>query len=444
MTDTKDILSPSAERYRVLLVDDELSILRSLKRTLRRAGHEVLMAEGGAAGIKTLEEESVHLVICDQRMPDVAGPEVLAKAYELQPDAFRITLTGHTDLEAAQKSINEGHVNQFLMKPWDDEHLRRCVEEGLRSFRLITENRELQQLTQKQNQKLEEWNTKLELRVEQRTTQLHKHNELLGKVNTAMGESLRGTVDLLSSMLEMGNPSLGLHGKRVASIAKRLGEWLKLDDKTVREIEFAAQLHEIGLVGAEADYIAKFGDASTAEIRKTAEAGHRILSSVFGFRPIAEGVRDYAERYDGLGNRSQVKGENLSIVARVIAVADVYDTAVFNRSDPTQIDRGAGRQALESGRKKRLDPEICELLLQNLSAEPAPAKNAEIVEIAPRQIREGMVLVDDLVNSQNVLLVKSGTRLSQEMVERVRRLSPTELLTKKILIYGEDQNSKAA
>ncbi|MEM1108454.1 MAG: HD domain-containing phosphohydrolase [Planctomycetota bacterium] len=442
---TTDMRTPNAgaERSRILLVDDEPSILRSLKRTLRRGGHEVITAEGGAAGIDILEQQEIHLIICDQRMPDVPGPEVLAKAYQLQPDAFRITLTGHTDLEAAQKSINDGHVNQFLMKPWDDNHLRRCVEDGLRSYRLVLENRHLQELTQKQNRELGQWNAKLEEKIEERTEQLRKRNEFLNRLNDAMEDSLRDTVNLLASMLEMSHPSLGLHGKRVAAIAKRLGEWLELDDKTMRELEFASLLHEIGLVGAKPDFINDYGNATATAVRGTAQAGYRILSKIVGFRPIAEGVRDHAERYDGMGNRSSIKGGDLSVIARIIAVADAYDTAVFNRLDPTQVDRQAGYRILETGRNKRLDPELCGLMLDNLKTTDNGSEKNEIVEVTPRQIREGMVLVADLINAQDVLLAKAGTQLSPEMVHRVRHLDADELLSKTIRVYADPQEKAA-
>ncbi|MEO0514029.1 MAG: HD domain-containing phosphohydrolase [Planctomycetota bacterium] len=443
MTDQAVSPTSTSDRFRILVVDDEPSILRSLKRTLRRAGHDVILAEGGAAGVDILQQESIHLIICDQRMPDVPGPEVLAKAYELQPDAFRITLTGHTDLEAAQKSINEGHVNQFLMKPWDDEHLRRCVHDGLRSHQLVVENRRLQELTQAQNRQLEEWNAKLEEKVDQRTAQLRARNEFLGKLSTAMEDSLRDTVSLLASMLEMSNPSLGLHGKRVAALSTRIGTWLKLDDKTLRDLDFAAQLHEIGLVGSKPEQVNQFDNASTTQMRHVAESGHQILSKIVGFRGIAEGVRDHTERFDGLGNQHQAKGESLSLIARIIAVADAYDTAVFNRLDPTQVDRQAGLHALEVGRNKCLDPALCALMMQNLQVSSPASERVEMVEVTPRQIREGMVLVEDLRNAQNLLLAKAGTELSAEMVHRVRHLSTDELLTKTIKVYGEHREQAA-
>ncbi len=443
MSDEAVLPTSNPERFRILLVDDEPSILRSLQRTLRRASHDVVLAEGGAAGVEVLRQQTIHLIICDQRMPDIAGPEVLAKAYELQPDAFRITLTGHTDLEAAQKSINEGHVNQFLMKPWDDEHLRRCVHNGLRSHQLIVENRQLHELTQQQNQQLEQWNAKLEEKVQQRTAQLRTRNEFLGKLSHAMEASLRDTVGLIASMLEMSSPSLGRHGKRVAELATRIGKWMELDDKTMRDLEFAAQLHEIGLVGAKTKTIDAYSSASASELRNIAQAGHRILSNIVGFRPIAEAVRDHAERFDGLGNQSKAKGEALPLLARIIAVADAYDTAVFDRLDPTQTDRPAGHHALEVGRGKRLDPSLCSLLLENLKFDAPPSQNCEIVEVTPRQIREGMVLAEDLSNAQKVLLAKAGTRFTPEMVHRVRQFTADEMLSKTIKVYAETKSQAA-
>lgn len=425
---------------RILLVDDEPSILRSLKRTLRRCGYEVLTAEGGAAGIELLKSETVHLIISDQRMPDIAGPEVLAAAYQLQPDAFRITLTGYTDLEAAQKSINDGHVNQFLMKPWDDEHLRRCVADGLRSYELVVENRRLLKLTETQNKQLADWNTKLEEKVEQRTSQVRRQNELLSKVNDVMERSLGDTVNLLASMMDMSNPAFGMHGKRVAEMAKQFGEWLELDTSGLRDLEFAARLHEIGLVGGDFKEDQINQGLSSAKRRKVAESGYRVLCRVAGFARIARVVRDQAERYDAKVSDAQGKEGPVDTLARIIAISDAYDTAVYDRNDPTTIDREAGLRALSSGSGNHLDPDLCELLLKNLSQNPNDGHGSnEIVEVTPRQVRVGMQLVEDLMNAEGLLLARAGTKLGEEMVHRIRQLPTDDLLNKTIRVYAEQE-----
>ena len=109
--------TPVPTKPLVVVVDDEESILKALKRCLRRAGVRVEMANGGEAALELLRKETPAVLICDQRMPGMSGSEVLARSVELCPDTYRVTLTGYTDLESAQMSINEGQVDQFLTKP---------------------------------------------------------------------------------------------------------------------------------------------------------------------------------------------------------------------------------------------------------------------------------------------------------------------------------------
>jgi len=151
-----------AEKPLVLVVDDEESILRSIKRLLRKCDCRIELATCGADALVILEEQNVAVIVCDQRMPEMTGAEVLERSVKISPETFRITLTGYTDLASAQKSINQGQINHFLCKPWDDEVLTRVVEEGLDAFRLKREHRELQALTKRQRDELQRWNMALE------------------------------------------------------------------------------------------------------------------------------------------------------------------------------------------------------------------------------------------------------------------------------------------
>ena len=83
-------------------------------------------------------------------MPGMQGMEVLAKSIELRPDAVRITLTGYTCLHAALATVNEGKISHFLLKPWDDEHLRSVVREAARHYEMQQEIRRLHELTRRQ------------------------------------------------------------------------------------------------------------------------------------------------------------------------------------------------------------------------------------------------------------------------------------------------------
>ena len=433
-------------RHTVLLVDDEIGILRALKRVLRRDGHEVVMANGGREGIEVLESREVHLIICDQRMPEVAGPEVLARAFELQPDAFRITLTGQTDLTAAQQSINEGHVNQFLMKPWDDDQIRKAVADGLRSSALVVENRRLEELTRAQNAELEAWNQTLEAKVTLRTEELTARNALINQTHKAVERMLHDFVELTASLMEVMSPSLGLHSKRVAQLSKRLGGWMKVSPMVLRDLELTGYLHDLGKVASMADDSADGAESSP-------EVGYQMLVAVAGFHRIALAVRHQADRFDGEGNASGLVGEKIPVISRVLAVVEAYDAAVFvNPEDPTQIDPAAGRRVLKDQSGKTLDPKVVQELLQRLKpvasptpvaqesqaqaqahAEPA-AVEPELVDVPAKHVREGMVIHKDLVNNAGVLMVKAGTVMTQTMVERIRKMAHGELLLKTLTI----------
>ncbi len=94
--------------HTVLCVDDEQNILNSLKRLLRKEDYQILTATGGIDGLKILNDNDVHLVISDQRMPEMSGIEFLAKVKGKHPDVIRIVLTGFTDVDSITDSINKG------------------------------------------------------------------------------------------------------------------------------------------------------------------------------------------------------------------------------------------------------------------------------------------------------------------------------------------------
>jgi putative two-component system response regulator len=98
-------------------------------------GYKVLLANGGVAAIDLLNEHLVDLIICDQRMPEITGDQVLSHALQVQPEAIRILLTGYTDIDSLQISINDAHIYKYITKPWDPSELDFVV---VRALELLT------------------------------------------------------------------------------------------------------------------------------------------------------------------------------------------------------------------------------------------------------------------------------------------------------------------
>jgi len=166
-------------RHTVLCVDDEINILHSLKRLLRKESYRLLTAKSGAEGLKILKENDVHLVISDQRMPEMSGVEFLAKVKENYPDVIRIVLTGYTEVDAITESINKGHIYKFMLKPWNDQNLKLEIKQSLEQYDLMQANEKLHEQVLQQNEELKSINENLELLVNNRTKELELQNQAL-------------------------------------------------------------------------------------------------------------------------------------------------------------------------------------------------------------------------------------------------------------------------
>jgi diguanylate cyclase (GGDEF)-like protein len=127
----------------LLLVDDEPSILSSLKRLLRADGYQILTALGAEQGLELLASHRVDVIVSDQRMPGMSGVEFLRRVKVLHPATIRLVLSGYSDLQTVTDAINEGAIYKFLTKPWDDGHLRANIQEAFRAKEMADENRRL-------------------------------------------------------------------------------------------------------------------------------------------------------------------------------------------------------------------------------------------------------------------------------------------------------------
>jgi response regulator RpfG family c-di-GMP phosphodiesterase len=124
-------MNPATESTKptLLFVDDEERILRSL-RMLFAANYRVLVTTSGHEALEILKREKVHALISDQRMPVMAGVDLLRQAREIAPNTMRLLLTGYSDIEAIIGSINDGEVFRYISKPWNADDIRGIVGEA--------------------------------------------------------------------------------------------------------------------------------------------------------------------------------------------------------------------------------------------------------------------------------------------------------------------------
>lgn len=135
--------SGAGERRTLLIVDDETMLLEMLAR-LFNEHYRVYTAESGDSALALLQQGIMpEVIIADQRMPGMQGPEFLAQSRGFVPQAVRIILTGYTDVQDIIASINLGHVYRFITKPWNPEELLETVRISFEHHDISTRNKEL-------------------------------------------------------------------------------------------------------------------------------------------------------------------------------------------------------------------------------------------------------------------------------------------------------------
>ena len=159
---------------KLLLVDDEENIVRSLRRVLRKGHWQIETATDGESAMRLLQDFRPAVVISDFRMPGMNGVEFLARVKEQLPQAQRIMLTGQADQQAIEEAINRSQIFRFISKPWNDRELLLTVTSAFEQHRLVSDNERLNLLTAHKNVELLELNAELELRVQERTQMLSR------------------------------------------------------------------------------------------------------------------------------------------------------------------------------------------------------------------------------------------------------------------------------
>lgn len=129
-------------KHPILLVDDEPEILFSLRGLLRRE-FDLHTAQSGAEALEILRQHPIHLIMTDQRMPQMTGVELLRRARGEFPEAIRLVFTGYADIKAVVDAINEGQIYRYLTKPWDPDELVAVLHQACDYYEHLVERRRL-------------------------------------------------------------------------------------------------------------------------------------------------------------------------------------------------------------------------------------------------------------------------------------------------------------
>lgn len=118
----------------ILLVDDDEGVLNALSCVLDEEEYVILKTTHPKDVFKILEKNEVHVLISDQKMPEITGCELLKEVKNRYPNIVTVILSAYTDFESIQEAINEGNIYKFLSKPWDNNFLREQVRSAVAHY----------------------------------------------------------------------------------------------------------------------------------------------------------------------------------------------------------------------------------------------------------------------------------------------------------------------
>ena len=368
-------MTPNAKPA-LLCVDDEPLVLEGLTLHLRR-GFALTTATSGAAGLELLKTKGPFaIVMSDMRMPGMSGAEFLSKVREGWSDTVRVLLTGQSDLPSAIAAVNEGQIFRFLTKPCPPEVLLAALGAAAKQHELIISERVL------------------------------------------LEQTLHGCVKMLTDILSLASPSAFGRANRVKGFMGQLIAEMKRPNDWVCEV--AAMLSQIGSVTIPADTIDRFYDGTqltpeeAAMIARLPAVAAQLLASI----PRLEGVRDILAHMDDQfesGKPGQTRrGDTIPWGARALKIILDYLTL--------EARLGTGQEALETmrSRKGHYDPFI---LAPFTEVAARFVSTVEVRQVVVRELKQGMILRDNLYAKNGMLLVTKGNEVTPGLIERIGNFS---------------------
>lgn len=379
---------------RVLLIDDDINMLASLKRLMRREGFiEVLTAENSESALAALTaNKPVAVIVSDYRMPGVDGIELLSQAQALFPETVRMMLTGMAELDVALNAINRGKIFRFLLKPITPEDFLIAIRAGIDQYRLITSEREL------------------------------------------LEKTLKGSIKILFEILALINPAIFERANRLRMLAQNVTACTA--PELLWETELAALLSQIGVAILPKDIQQKKEKGMILDEREEAlyfshpKFGKLLVNNIPRLEGVAEAIYYQYKHFNGDGfPPGKAKEMEIPFTGRLLKVIMDFDELIQQGN--------AGLSAIEVmyHRWGVYDP----IILSTLEKFVKSQKQAGVVKsVAVEEVEEGMILAKDVVDQKGKILYPLGTIITDVMVIQLRNFQSYNVLVTPIQVYEKE------
>ncbi|CRM84116.1 MULTISPECIES: HD domain-containing phosphohydrolase [Pseudomonas] len=429
---------PLATKPAVLLVDDEESILNSLRRLLRSQPYDVVLATGGAQALEIMATRPIDLVMSDARMPGMDGATLLAEVHRLYPGTRRILLTGYADLSTIVKAINDGQIHRYISKPWNDEELQLILQQTL-------EHQRLERLTHAQNDQLKALNATLEKRVTARTAELQQTADMLDLAYDELKRSYVTGTEVFSLLANLRLPKDKQTNRALIELVRVYCTTQSIDEADTRDLTMAAALYNIGKLSWNDSMMVAPSDrlhSTDRELyREYPTQSESLLMTLEPMKDAARIIRHHQERWDGSGFPDHLKGDAIPPGSRLLKLAvdfiELQKGLILERhlnSDEAllYIRRYAGRL---------YDPQLVEDFVQACATflSDVTLGDPTVKVLTTRELEDGMVLARNLNADNGMLLLNAGKVLNLPLVDKLIAFEAMEGAKYSVFIKQPDE-----
>ena len=424
----------------VLLVDDEESILNSLRRLLRGQPYDVVLATSGAQALEIMATRPIDLVMSDARMPGMDGATLLAEVHRLYPATSRILLTGYADLTTIIKAINDGQIHRYISKPWNDEELQLVLQQTL-------EHQRLERLARDQTEQLKLLNATLEKRVAARTAELQQTADMLDLAYDELKRSYVTGTEVFSLLANLRLPKDKQANRALIELIRVYCAAQSMDEASTRDLTMAAALYNIGkLSWTDSMMVApsdKLHSTDRGLYREYPGQSESLLMTLEPMKDAARIIRHHQERWDGTGFPDHLKGDTIPPGSRLLKLAvdfiELQKGLILERhlnSDEAllYIRKYAGRL---------YDPALVEDFVQACATflSDVTLGDPTVKVLTTRELEAGMVLARNLNADNGMLLLNAGKVLNLPLVDKLIAFEAMEGAKYSVFIKQPEETS---
>ena len=348
----------------ILIVDDEIGPRESLRMVLK-PNYNVYAVENGYAAIQMIQQIEMDVLTLDLKMPGLTGIDALKEIRVIDPDVMVIIITGYGTLKSAIEGIRYG-VFDYIPKPFNVPEILSIIDKSIQRRKL---NRKVKEILGNcfNQQRLKEpvVDSNFPLQKESDGLTDGKWDEL----NLSDTQSCLEFAKVLAYTLEEKDPYTSGHSERVCYYSDFISKHLSFSPKERSELQIASYLHDIGKIGISNRFINKKGTLTPTDwaiIKQHTKKSIELLMPLNLSPNILSYIQHHHERYDGTGYPDGLSGEQIPLGARIITIADAYDSMTSDRPYRKPLANGDAKNELVKNTGKQFDPKLVSLFLDVL------------------------------------------------------------------------------